>query len=354
MGEFVTEGIENYLVPQNGLLSDAVEKLCNNKHKGLAVIENGKLTGLFTRRDMVKCSHCFGIQNVQVGEFANHNFEFCLEIGNKELESFHAVIPVLKRDGTLKGLFFPENNKKRPNHPCPVVINAGGKGTRLYPFTETVPKPLVEVIDGKPMVETIMDQFHKYKMDEFHMIVNHKKEMVEDYFESKHFLYHINFYEEESPLGTGGGLRFLKDKIHSTFFFSNCDTIMFENCGELYEFHKEANQIATMIVSLKPIHIPYGVIQTNENQKLSSSIEKPTYMTLVNIGMYILEPEIFNYIDDNENISFPDVLERARDDGKDIAVYPITADRWLDMGQISELEHAKEVLRNRIKEESKQ
>ena len=352
MGELITEGLEPYLVSSDELLSTAVEKLCNNKHKGLAILDNGVITGLFTRRDMVNCSHCFGMQNVQVGLFANHSFESCYEVSEKEKESFHAIIPVLNRNGSIKGLYFPENNQKRPYHTCPVVINAGGKGTRLYPYTETIPKPLVKVVDDKPMVEIIMDQFSKNHMTDFHMIVNHKKEMVEDYFMSKEVPYHVSFYEEKAPLGTGGGLKLLESSIHSTFFFSNCDILMLENYGELFEFHKEANKIATMIVSLKPIHIPYGVIQPDSKQNLSSSIEKPTYMTLVNTGIYILEPEIFNYINANENIGFPDVLDRARADGKNIAVYPITADRWLDMGQISELEHTKEVLGKKIKEES--
>ena len=155
-------------------------------------------------------------------------------------------------------------------------------------------------------------------------------------------------------MGTGGGLYFLRDRINETFFFSNCDIMMMENCDEIYEYHRRSGKIATMLVSLKPINIPYGVVQTDRNQNLISMLEKPIYMSLVNTGVYILEPDIFQYIRKQENIGFPDILARARDDGQPIGIYPLTADRWLDMGQIDELEYAKKVIGDIIRYETEQ
>ena len=347
--------MDAYIVRSHELLSHAVERLCQNPHKGLVVVEDGKPVGVFTRHDMVKCSHCFGMHDVTIGEFSNKDFIYCVHQVSPELaSSMHSLIPLVDDEGRLEAIFFPDNKQRRRHHPCPVVINAGGRGTRLYPYTETVPKPLVKILDEKPMVELIMDQFHKYGHSEFHMILNHKKEMIEDYFRRGTFPYQVEFHEEEKPLGTGGGLHFLRNRLSGTFFFTNCDIIMLENCDEVYEYHKQSGKIATMVASLKPINIPYGVIQTDEEQNLVSALEKPTYMTMVNTGIYVLEPDIFDYIKTDENIGFPDILDRVRADGNPVGIYPVTADRWLDMGQIDELEYAKKVLGEIIRREQGQ
>lgn len=355
MGKMLVNEIEKYVISEGELLSCAIERLCKNEHKGLVVVKKNTLrpVGVFTRRDMVNCSHVFCKCNVCIDEYINRKFYFVTnELDLNEIEIRYTLVPVLDNGGTLKSIFFPEYEGEKDIENISVVINAGGKGTRLFPYTEFVPKPLVRVVDDRPMIDLIIDRFKGYGAHNFSIIVNHKKKMIKKYFNSKHKDYNVSFFDEEIPLGTGGGLYYLRGKIKDTFFFSNCDILVTENLSDMYEYHKASGKIATMIVSLKLIPIPYGVILADESQNIQYSLEKPTYTIMVNTGVYILEPQIFNYIKEKENIGFPSILDRARKDGCGIGVYPITADRWLDMGQIDELEYAKRLLAERLKKQN--
>ena len=117
---------------------------------------------------------------------------------------------------------------------------------------------------------------------------------------------------------------YVKDQVKETFYLTNCDILTLEDYDEIYEYHKNAGNVITMIVSLKSVHVPYGVVHTDENQNLVGSTEKPTYMILVNTGVYIVEPDVFNYIGCEEKVDFPTVINRIKNDGKKVGIYPIT------------------------------
>lgn len=344
--------IEDYIVDSNMQLSDAVAQMTKNAVKGLVVVENEKVVGVFTRRDLVNCSHVFGIRNVPIKAFINENFNYCLnKVDEKYKNSKHTLIPVLNEKKELIDIYFPKKTVYINKYHYPVVVMAGGLGTRLYPYTKVLPKPLVPVIDDKPMVEMIMDSFNNYGSDDFYLIVNHKKEMIKSYFEENDHNYNVHYGEEIEQLGTGGGLYYVKDQVKETFYLTNCDILTLEDYDEIYEYHKNAGNVITMIVSLKSVHVPYGVIHTDENQNLVGSTEKTTYMILVNTGVYIVEPDVFNYIGCEEKVDFPTVINRIKNDGKKVGIYPITEDKWLDMGQINELENSRQILSSLIKEE---
>lgn len=337
--------IKNYIVDESIQLSDAVKIMSSNSKKGLVVLHKNKVVGVFTRRDLVNCSHVFGIKNVPLKAFMNTEFTFCIDYLNEESKnSSHTLIPIINKENELIDIYFPEKLKEKKHYSYPVVIMAGGLGTRLYPYTKVLPKPLVPVIDGKPMVEIIMDSFYDYGSNNFYLIVNHKKEMIKSYFEENNHDYNVYYGEEVEQLGTGGGLFYVKDKIKETFYLTNCDILTLEDYDEIYEYHKKAKNAITMIVSLKSVHVPYGVIHTDENQNLVGSTEKPTYMILVNTGVYVVEPVVFDYIDCEEKVDFPTVIERMKNDGLKVGIYPITEDKWLDMGQIDELNKTKRFL----------
>ena len=337
--------LKDYVVDITIQLSDAVNKMTHNSVKGLIVLKNGKVYGVFTRRDLVDCSHVFGVRNITIEPFVNINFEYCLnKIEAKYKHSKHTLIPIINSKSELIDIYFPIKQNHQHKYNYPIVIMAGGLGTRLYPYTKILPKPLVPVIHDKPMIEMIMDSFYEYGSKNFYLIVNHKKEMIKSYFEENNHEYNVYYGEEIKQLGTGGGLYYVKEQIKETFFLTNCDILVLENYDEIYEDHKQSNNIVTMVVSLKSIHVPYGVITIDENQKIVESKEKPTYMILVNTGVYIVEPIIFDYIGTEEVVDFPTVINRLKDDNLKVGVYPITEDKWLDMGQIEELNSAKIIL----------
>ena len=251
------------------------------------------------------------------------------------------MIPVVDNGGAIVDLYNGEdgsrNQKIRNEINIPVVINAGGKGTRLDPFTRVLPKPLIPVGE-LPIIELIMREYQTYSCDEFHVIVNYKKDLMKAYFHDNENHYNITWYDEEKPLGTGGGLSLLRRKFDSTFFFANCDALLTSNYESMLKFHKENGNAITMICAYKNMNIPYGVVEMGINGAIENMKEKPLMSFLTNTGIYIVEPEVIDFIEDDEAIGFPDIVMRVKENGKKVAVFPVSENDWMDMGQLSELE----------------
>ena len=133
------------------------------------------------------------------------------------------------------------------------VIMAGGKGTRLDPFTRVLPKPLIPVGD-LPIIEHIMKEYQSYNCNEFHIIVNYKRDLMKAYFADNENHYNITWYDEAEPLGTGGGLSLLRGRFRDTFFFANCDALLTANYESMLRFHKENRNTITMICIQKYRH----------------------------------------------------------------------------------------------------
>ena len=257
---------------------------------------------------------------------------------------FYAV-PLVEEDGKLWSVLFRDAPKEEHFAvlDLPVVIMAGGKGTRPGPYTKVLPKPLIPVGDT-PIIEHIMSEFQQYGCERFHLIVNHKKQLIKAYFAESCNEIHPTYYEEEKPLGTGGGLYMLKGKIKETFFLTNCDILIKADYGELLRFHREHKNSVTMVCARKSLAIPYGVVETTESGDIRSMKEKPNFSFLTNTGFYVVEPEVLEDIEDNVPIGFPDIIETERAKGRRTAVFAVDEDGWMDMGQLNELENMREKL----------
>lgn len=219
----------------------------------------------------------------------------------------------------------------------PVVIMAGGLGTRLYPYTKILPKPLIPVC-GIPISERIIQSFQKMGCGEFHMLVHYKKNMIKAYFCDTDNQYNIKFWDENIPLGTGGGLYLLKASISGTFILTNCDILVLDDVNKIIKHHKEKGNKVTMVCSLKNFIIPYGIVNFSEGGEISSFEEKPQMSFFTNTGYYILETDIFDFINENEKIGMPDIIDRMRTNGLKVGIYPISENAWLDMGQFDTME----------------
>jgi len=225
----------------------------------------------------------------------------------------------------------------------PVVIMAGGEGTRLRPITNIIPKPLVP-IGAKPIIEIIMDNFYNYGANEFYLSVNYKAKMIQQYFEDMDHEYHINYIHEPHPLGTAGSLKLLKDILHSTFFVSNCDILVDEDYSEILKYHVENKNILTAVAAVKNYSIPYGTFKTTANGILTELTEKPNLNFLVNTGFYILEPEVLNMIPDGKFFHITDLLEDLVRRGKKIGVFPVSEGSWMDIGAWEEYNRTQKIL----------
>ena len=251
----------------------------------------------------------------------------------------YVAIPIVDEEHRLIDIYRGSGKEYRKKSPLriPVVINAGGKGTRLEPFTKVLPKPLIPVGD-LPIIEHIMNEFQGYDCTEFHIIVNYKRELMKAYFSENERGYDIRWYDEHRPLGTGGGLSLLKGIIHETFFFTNCDNLLTANYERMLQFHRENGNAVTMVCATKNFSIPYGVVEMGVNGRLESMKEKPIMSFLTNTGIYIVEPCVLEDIEDNVSIGFPDIIKKQMEKGRKAGVFPVSEYEWMDMGQFKELE----------------
>lgn len=320
---------------------EVMKKLDKLEIKTLFITDSGKLVGSATDGDIRRFFLSGGKMDDDAFLAANHSPKFASNEKEAEAVMFKFKIPAVPvvDNGEVIDVFYGYKSLE-PQYPklnIPVVINAGGKGTRLDPFTRVLPKPLIPIGD-LPIIEHIMQQFKKYSCNDYHIIVNYKKQLIKAYFNESENKYSICFYDEEKPLGTGGGLSLLKGKINETFFFTNCDVLLRSNYESMLRFHKENGNCVTIICAYKNLTIPYGVIEMGENGSIKNMKEKPEISFLTNTGMYIVEPEVLDDIEDNVSIGFPDIVEAQRAKGRKVAVYPISENEWMDMGQMSGLE----------------
>jgi len=214
----------------------------------------------------------------------------------------------------------------------PVVIMAGGKGTRLDPFTKILPKPLIPIGD-KPIIEIIMEKFFRQGFQNFIFTLNYKREYIKMFLKETSFPYNIDWVEEDDFMGTAGSLSLLKDKINEPFIVLNCDMILNADYADIIKWHKENNNIVTLIGCHKEVKVPYGILELDDGI-LKSFVEKPNYDVIINTGVYILEPEIIDMIPYNKSIDMNTLIDEVSKKGK-VSVYPVH-EGWIDIGQWEE------------------
>ena len=234
-----------------------------------------------------------------------------------------------------KDLFIDKETNPFKGFNLPVVVMAGGFGTRLRPLTYVIPKPLIP-IGKKTILEEIFDRFSKYGCNEFHISVNYKSELIEYYIENQKLPYNISYFKEDKPMGTAGSLSLLKNKISSSFFVTNCDILIDQDYSEILEYHKNNKNEITIVAALKHYPIEYGTIETREHGLLESLNEKPELTFKINSGMYLLEPHLINEIPENDFFHITYLIENLRKQGRKVGVFPISQNSWSDIGTLEE------------------
>lgn len=335
------------LIEKDISIREAIKKLDSTAKKILLVVENEKLIGTVTDGDIRRWILKNGDFEKEVSNIMNSSPKFINERDKYNakniMESYFVdALPIVDDNKNLIDIVFWNDkinnrnsiNKKISN---PVVIMAGGKGTRLYPYTQILPKPLIPIGD-KSIIERIIERFEEFGCRNFYCTVNYKKNMIKAYFDEVQKNYEINYVEEEKFLGTAGSLYLLKDKIKETFFLSNCDILVEADYEDILKYHKMKQNKITMVTSLKNYKIPYGVIKLTDKGQVSETIEKPEYSYLINAGFYVLEPEVLNDIPENKFFHITDLINMYIDSGKRVGTYPIRENAWFDMGEFKEMD----------------
>ncbi|MDR1522241.1 MAG: NTP transferase domain-containing protein [Streptococcaceae bacterium] len=335
-------------VDENLTLVKAMEELDKVATKVLFIVDNYKLVASVTDGDIRRSILKDGNLQVKIKKIANYHPHFLHEADKNKAKKYmkeHSieVLPIVDKSKNVLTVVIWNDGELRPQLEkinLPVVIMAGGFGTRLYPYTKIFPKPLIPIGDI-PIIERIINRFYAQGCKSFHLIVNHKKNMIKAYFNEVKKKYHITYVDEDKPLGTGGGIGLLKGKVQETFILTNCDILVDSEFNKIYKFHKKNKNLITMVCSMNNFKIPYGVVNMGKDGCLESMQEKPSIPFLVNTGCYVVEPEVIENIAENKKLDFPDIVQQLKDLGRNVGVYPISEDSWFDMGQLDELEKMK-------------
>jgi dTDP-glucose pyrophosphorylase len=341
----------NNIIKEPLTIFEALKKMDNIKRKILFFTdENNNFLGLISlgdiQRSIIKnCPLDTPVKNIfrkkEHITFAtiHQSFE---DIKNIMIQNRVEAMPVLNDDGILEKIIFwediiPEKELKNFNKlNLPVVIMAGGFGTRLKPLTNVIPKALIP-LGGKTILEEIMDNFLKFSCDKFYISVNYKSDLIQYYFNTQtKAKYDIYFLKELNPLGTAGGLSLLKGVIDKTFFVSNCDIIIKDDYSKIYDYHKDNKNELTIVAALKSFKIPYGTISAGENGILQSIDEKPEITFKINTGLYILEPHLIEEIPDKKFFHITELINKLNNEKRRVGVFPISEGAWLDIGNWKE------------------
>lgn len=338
------------IIHQNNTLLEALKIMDSLDRKLLIVINNyeNEFVGLLSAGDIQRAI----IQNRPLSTFVNevlrHNIRLATiqdsfeTIKSMMLDYRMELCPVVDQNNQLKKVHFWEDvfqeTKPEPTakFALPVVIMAGGFGTRLKPLTNVLPKPLIP-IGEKSMLEEIFDRFAIYGCKDFFVSVNYKAEFIEYYIKSQKLPFNITFFTEPIPMGTVGSLSLLKGKINQTFFVSNCDILIEQDYSEILQYHIENKNEITVVAALKHYPISYGTIETSENGKLVSLVEKPELTFKINSGMYILEPHLLEEIPENEFFHITQLIEQVSKRDGNVGVFPVSEKSWKDIGSWKEI-----------------
>lgn len=345
--------ISDFLIGENATLIEALKRIDDTGwHCVFVVNDEGKLVASLADGDIRRFILLHGTSKGFVNQAANYK-PYTVQKGceNEAVkliqENGITVVPVLDQKGCPIDVVLGKESLKRKirqlERPLPVVMMAGGVGSRLMPITAVLPKPLVP-INEKPIAEHIIDRFCEAGCDEFYLVLNYKKGMVKAYFDDLEKDYSVTYLDEKEYLGTGGGLKLAEPYLHSPFFLTNCDVLIDADLQSIFEEHRRSGNAVTIVCSLKHYTIPYGSIEINEGGGIREMSEKPTISSLVNTGLYLVEPSVLSFIGDSESIGFPDVVVLCQEAGMKVGVFPISEGSWLDMGQPEELKRMEEVL----------
>lgn len=249
-------------------------------------------------------------------------------------------IPIVDERGKILGIQEIEELIKPKDKTNKVILMVGGLGTRLRPLTENTPKPMLKV-GNKPILQTIVEKFAEYGYTDIVMCVNYKSHIIQDYFvDGKEFGVNIEYIFEEQRMGTAGALSLLKEKPTEPFFVMNGDLLTNVNFEHLHNYHLSNNSLGTMCVREYDFQVPYGVVNIS-NSKIISIEEKPTHKFFVSAGIYMLSPEVLDYIPENQFYDMPTLFEKIISEGKNAISFPLR-EYWLDIGRIEEYKKANE------------
>jgi len=341
------KNIENVKLHINSTIKQALEIIDKAAMQiALIVDENDKLLGTLTdgdiRRGLLKgldlnsSIESIVFKTPTIAKISDTKEDILKIALSKKLHQ----IPIVDENGKIIGIQEIEELIKPKEKANKVILMVGGLGTRLRPLTDNIPKPMLKV-GNKPILQTIIEKFAEYGYTNVVLCVNYKSHVIEDYFgDGSEFGVNIEYVFEEQRMGTAGALSLLKEKPSEPFFVMNGDLLTNVNFEHLDSYHITNNSMGTMCVREYDFQVPYGVVNI-KGSKILSIEEKPTHKFFVSAGIYMLSPEILEYIPQNKFYDMPTLFEKLISEDKNIISFPLR-EYWLDIGRIEEYKKANE------------
>ena len=337
--------INKLFIYKKEIIRKALE-LLNTYQIGIILVidKDNKLLGTLTDGDIRRGLLSGKVLETEIKDIMNQNFIYMSE--NEDYKNYQKILikksikhlPVIDKEGKIIDLLISNEYSEKKSLSNPVVIMAGGIGSRLRPYTNNCPKPMLE-INGKPILEILIEQCIDFGFQDFFLSVNYLKDIIINYFgDGSKWGIKITYLEESNPCGTAGSLRLLPKNIEESFLVINGDVLTKFNPYKLLEFHNYHKALATLSVREHILEIPFGVIET-KGVEVKEILEKPSYKKLVNAGVYALDPAILKFINDQEKIDMPELFNKAIISGSKIVACPIH-EYWIDIGRPETLEEA--------------
>ena len=337
-----------FFAKKTDTIKNTIKLISKSSQKCLVVLdENKKLIGTISDGDirkviLKKLSLSNSIKNIYNTEpkFLVDNRYTYKDV--KEMFSKYNldIIPVINKFKKVEYIFdrnfiFSKFFKISQKFKIPVIIMAGGKGTRLKPITNIIPKPLVPY-KGIPVIERIFSNFSQQGLNNFYLTLNFKSRIIATYLKelnNKNFT--IKILNEKKPMGTASSLKLLSKIKKDNFFVTNCDVLFNLNYFDLLKFHSNNKNSITLVGAKKIINIPYGVCKTQSKNKLKKIEEKPSVNYTVSTGLYIVNTKILKLIPKNKEYNFDKFISDAIKRKYRVGVYEIDDKSWIDVGDWS-------------------
>lgn len=339
--------LKGITIARNAELLEVMRRIdANSMQIALVTDEHGKLVGTVTDGDIRRGLLSGLALSAPAEAVMNRKFTSCRLNQSKEhmlnvLTSLQLLqLPILDANGVLVGLETLEDLVRCEKRENPVVIMAGGLGSRLGELTKDKPKPML-MVGNRPILHTIVENFAKYGFTDITLCVNYKSHVIENYFkDGGKFGVEIRYIREERRMGTAGALGLLPARPKAPAIVMNGDILTNVNFESLAAFHQQSGAPATMSVRAYDLQVPYGVVDI-EQDKIVSLSEKPVHQFFVNAGIYVLDPSCMDHIPGGEYFDMTTLFEKLMAAGTTPATYLVN-EYWLDIGHVKDYQTANE------------
>lgn len=336
------------MVEEDNSIKEVMKKIAANARGLVFVCKGGRLLATVTDGDIRRYILAGGDLEGEVSQAAHYSPVFVYPEEREEAKDIMirrsiTALPVLDHDNRIMDILFlrypdeADAEEAKDGLDVPVIIMAGGKGQRLKPFTDILPKPLIP-LGEKTITERIIMRFQKYGCNQFYMIINYKKNFIKAYFADNGMNYNIQFVEEEKFLGTAGGLKLVQGKVTGDFFVSNCDILIDADYQAILEEHVRKQCIITLVCAHKKYQMPYGTVEGDAEGYVCNMQEKPVLSYNINTGLYVINEKFLEMIPQDTFVDMTELIGDCIRKKEKVGIYLIEEEQWLDTGQMEELE----------------